>query len=169
MPGEVIFTTVHGSHLYGFAHAGSDVDAFAVTTDRDRGLRQTVDGIDDRVVVGIDRFLRLAHDGSHQSVEALFSPVKVWNPSPTAARWRPLLEATVIGGGDVYSRYTRTIRRFCYGDFKRRRHAVRLTRDLELLRAYGRFNPRLSAAEVEHASEIAARLEGDDLVLRLLA
>ena len=64
----VIFETVHGSHLYGWAHEGSDYDVFRVLSRYTTGARQThVDGID-LVTVGINKFLERALSGSHQSV-----------------------------------------------------------------------------------------------------
>lgn len=161
---EVIFTTVHGSRLYGFAHAGSDYDTYTVTAATRGRLRQTVapDG-QDRVVADLDRFLELARSGSHQSVEALFSPVKEWRDTAAARRWRPLIEGTRITGGDVFEKYERTIRKFCHGDFKRRRHAVRLSMNLADLRANGRFNPRLTPEQIEEATRRATELSGGAL------
>ena len=89
---ETIFTTTHGSRLYGFAHADSDFDTFTVTDSTSRRVKQSVDGEgNDRAIVGINRFLNLAVSGSHQSVEALFSPVKEWADTDSARKWRTLI------------------------------------------------------------------------------
>ena len=160
----IIFTTVHGSRLYGFAHGGSDYDAFTVTDERDRKLRQVVTGNEDRTTVGIDYFLELAFSGSHQACEALFSPVKEWG---TTYGYRPMLERIRIGGGEAFAKYERTIRKFCYGDLKRRRHAIRLAHNLADLREYGRFNPRTTEAVARDWAWLAERYEGDDLAQRL--
>ncbi len=162
---EIIFTTIHGSRLYGFAHAGSDFDTFTVTDSTSQRVKQSVDGEgNDRAIVGIDRFLSLAVSGSHQSVEALFSPVKEWADTDSARKWRTLIESVKIGGPDVFEKYERTIRKFSHGDFKRRRHAVRLRLNLDELRMSQRIDRvRLTPAMVSHCTVLAERFEGDDL------
>lgn len=163
---EVIFSTVHGSRLYGFAHEGSDYDTFTVTTSRSRTIRQAVDAAgNDRVVVGLDHFLTLAAGGSHQSCEALFSPVKEW--SETGERYRPMLDSMRVTGRDVFEKYERTIRKFCYLDFKRRRHAARLTMNLTGLRVRGWFNPQLGRFSARYCTHLAETLSGDALAMRL--
>lgn len=160
---STIFTTAHGSRLYGFWHAGSDYDSYTVTDQRGTGLRQSVNGDSDRVVVGIDRFLGLAAGGSHQSCEALFSPVKQWSSGYGAVAWRRLIESHVVYGAEVFAKYERTIRKFCYGDFKRRRHAVRLASNLADLRKWGRFNPQATLDQALDWSQLAQESEGDKL------
>ena len=74
----VLLATVHGSYLYGTAHADSDLDCYLV-----------VDGIKNKQSVsdtGVDtarfsttKFLELVNAGSHQAVEALYSPYAVFN------------------------------------------------------------------------------------------
>jgi hypothetical protein len=74
-----------------------------------------------------------------------------------------MLENMRIGGSSVTRKYERTIKSFCYGDFKRRRHAVRLWQNLENIRAFGRFNPVMCEAQVDQANDLAERFEGTDL------
>ena len=74
----VLFATVHGSYLYGTAHQNSDLDYYVV-----------VDGVKSKQSVndaGVDvqhfstaKFLELVGAGSHQAVEALYSPYAVFN------------------------------------------------------------------------------------------
>lgn len=74
----VLFATVHGSYLYGTAHQNSDLDCYVV-----------VDGVKNKQSVndaGVDvqrfstaKFLELVGAGSHQAVEALYSPYAVLN------------------------------------------------------------------------------------------
>lgn len=155
----VIFETVHGSRLYGLAHEQSDHDLFRVTTSKARKARHYKNGDEDICEVGISLFLERAQSGSHQSVEALFSPFKHWSDES----YRPVIESTVVAGGGVYAKYERTIRKFCYGDFKRRRHACRLAINLHYLRRYRRFNPCMTSTEITLANAYAARFEGDEL------
>lgn len=161
--GEVIFETVHGSRLYGLAHADSDHDVFRVTTTPRRRARHGQRGGEDVCEVGICLFFERALSGSHQSVEALFSPLKVWHDE----RFRALIEGSRVCGSSVFEKYERTIRKFAFGDFKRRRHACRLAMNLAELRAHGRFNPVMSHDQVMQATAAADRYEGDALLAHL--
>lgn len=160
--GFPLFSTIHGSHLYGLAHACSDDDRFVVTDSRSPVMRQQVqpDGID-TAAVGLDLFLLRVADGSHQSVEALFSPFKEW--SIIGLDYRPMIESMRVGGATAFAAYERTITKFCYGDFKKRRHAARLSLNLAGLRERGRFTPVMTVAEVEWATRLAIACEGDSL------
>jgi hypothetical protein len=162
---DIVFTTIHGSHLYGMAHEGSDKDTFIVTTSTASKARHRVsqDGTIDRVTVGLDLFLRRAFEGSHQAVEALFSPYKEWGDTPVASFHRAYLEGMRITGGNVFAKYERTIKTFCYGDFKRRRHAVRLSLNLRGLRENGMFNPVLSTVGVATVNYYATHHKDEDL------
>ena len=167
---EPIFSTIHGSGLYGLAHEGSDYDVFMVTdsTRKKVSHRMELDHEFDTVVdtteVGIDAFLRNAWSGSHQSVEALFSRRKVW----VNQDYRAMIEGARVGGAEVFAKYERTIKKFCYGDFKRRRHAVRLRFNLEGLRNEGRFNPEMTGTEIAFANAAANVLKGDALLEKLI-
>lgn len=136
--GTTILETVHGSHLYGLEHPGSDTDIFKVVAGS-RGARQKVTGDLDSTVIGLDKFLEYVFRGSHQSCEALFSPYATVHPY-----YAPLFSQIRVTGADAFARYRRTIYSFSYGDDKMRRHAVRLGFNLRDLRKYGRFNPALS-------------------------
>src|SRR6187431_1837508 len=114
---SIIFSTIHGSRLYGLDHAGSDDDQYVVYEEK-RGARQSVTGKDDITRVGLHDFLDKAFSGSHQSVEALFSPYKVWELD----EYRPFIENAVIPAGGIREKYMRTIKKFSFEDFKRRRH-----------------------------------------------
>ncbi|HEU5223052.1 MAG TPA: hypothetical protein VFU07_05150 [Candidatus Lumbricidophila sp.] len=166
-PPEVIFSTVHGSTLYGLAHANSDRDVFTVTTSTRTKARHSVslaeDGTqDDRVSLSWNRFLHNAMQGSHQSVEAMFSTQQIWNPK--FLHLRPMILGTRIQGSDVFHRYERTIKAFAFGDFKRRRHACRLALNLSDLRSDGRFNPTLTPSQIDLVNRLANELEGRPLV-----
>lgn len=161
---ELIFSTVHGSHLYGMAHSHSDMDIFEVTTSHASKARHrvTANGID-RVSVGMDTYLARVFEGSHQAVEALYSPYKMWGAGDFARFYRSYLEGMRITGRQVFEKYERTIHTFCFGDFKRRRHAVRLSWNLASLRKDGRFNPVMTQLEIRVASTIAEEFEGEEL------
>jgi hypothetical protein len=158
----VIFSTIHGSRLYGMSTPDSDEDIFMVTDSRSAKARHSVNQETgyDQCLVGLDTFLRRIFEGSHQSVEALFSPYKVWHSRPEL---KDYLESMRINGPEVYAKYERTIKRFCFGDFKRRRHAARLALNLADLRAYGKFNPVMSPTQIRYAGLAAERYKDEQL------
>lgn len=159
-----LFETVHGSHLYGLAHAGSDRDRFAVTLSGSTRAHHRQVGDDDLTEMGLSLFLLRAAEGSHQSVEALFSPHKVWTAE--GDRYRPMIESMRVTGGAVFAKYERTITKFAFGNFKRRRHAARLALNLSQLRDTATIRPVLSSEEVRWANLMAA-LEGNELLREL--
>lgn len=167
---SAIFTTIHGSHLYGLAHANSDRDTFTVVTDDhdfgDQPTRQQVTGFGDQrtddLTFRLTEFIKRAHNGSHQPLEALFSPLKEWNPEQI--HWAPWLASIRITSPDAFHAYERTIRKFAFGDFKRRRHAVRLSGNLIALRGLGWFSPVMEWQDAEWATELANTLSGNALL-----
>lgn len=163
---QLIFRTVHGSRLYGFEHANSDYDYYEVYEGDGRHLHNSIIGDVDTVRGSLEAFVTRAMSGSHQSCEALFSPVKEWAPG-MEAKWGAYINGLRVCGGDVFAKYERTIRKFCYGDFKRRRHAFRLLGDMNELRRNGRFDPMMYMWEVKYATALAIEHEGDALVKRL--
>lgn len=156
-----LFRTEHGSHLYGLANENSDRDIFIVTSNRGRHAHQSVNGDDDVVTVGMTTFLRRCMEGSHQSCEALFSGRKLY--SEEGLKYKPMFESMQVTGKDVFAKYERTIRKFAFGDFKRRRHAGRLKLNLNDLRDYGRFDPTLTDREIALVNRMA-RFEGEELL-----
>lgn len=161
----IVFSTEHGSHLYGMAHAGSDRDMFIVTFEDHGKARQNMSGLDDTVRVGWRTFLERAASGSHQSCEALFSKRKQWTPEGLALL--PLIEDTRVTGADVFEKYERTIKKFSHGTYKQRRHAARLAINLRGLRSHGRFEPELTEEEKRWVG-LMAWYSGSTLVRFLL-
>lgn len=156
---NLIFSTPHGSVLYGLDHAGSDRDMMYVY-DTDQRARQRIDGNEDYVTVGLSRFLELAESGAHQYLEALFSPVKEWHN----AAYQPMIESMVMPAGQVRAKYMRTIKHFAYGPtLKRRRHSLRLGLAMRDMTLHGRFNPRLDELTADTITNLAQQLKPDDL------
>lgn len=75
---DVIFSTVHGSYLYGTAHEESDVDFYVVISEG-KGKQKKYEDDTDVIVINLENFLERFWDGSHQAVEALYSPYIAWN------------------------------------------------------------------------------------------
>lgn len=156
---EIIFTTVHGSHLYGLAHEGSDQDSMIVYRDSREPVHKK-SGDDDVIHVGLAPLLRYAEGGSHQYIEGLFSEKKIWHDDS----YKALIDGFRIPPANIREKYRRTIHRLCFGTEKHRRHAIRLAfffRNLEL--GDGRANPTLTGTERILLRSIASRWEGESL------
>lgn len=154
---HTILETIHGSHLYGMAHADSDRDFFKVVSGKGRTTHTQKWGVD-ITEMSLPVFLTHVFEGSHQSCEALFSPLAWIDPA-----YEPLFKSIRVTGPDVFAKYRRTIKRFSFGPLKMRRHAVRLGLNLCCLKAEGRFNPVLTHDQRAVVFDLAERYEGDEL------
>jgi len=145
---EVLFKTVHGSHLYGLAHENSDNDFYTVVskvkTARAKYARQSiVDGVDS-TMVDFGTWLMQCEAGVPQALEAMFSTMPLVDN----------LEGFRLGyrtGTQCWDRYLRTIKSFAMNDeedetfhLKKKRHALRLALNFNDMRRYGMFNPTLT-------------------------
>lgn len=143
----VLFKTVHGSHLYGLNHAGSDEDFYTVVskvkTNKARYAKQKiVDGID-TTTVDMGTWLRYCEAGVPQALEAMFSERPLIDHIPA-------LRAQYTVGTQVFDRYLRTIKSFALNDensYKQKRHALRLALNMQEMRGRGRFNPTLNVEQ----------------------
>jgi predicted nucleotidyltransferase len=141
----MLFKTIHGSNLYGLAHEGSDLDYYVVTeTRRNRRpsyARQTiVDGVD-TTTVDFGTWMNMCQSGVPQALEAMFSTRPVYE----GAGIKEFRRAFVMGSS-ARDKYYRTIDNFLEDadNFKKKRHAVRLSLNLRDGMKYGRFNPTLT-------------------------
>lgn len=151
----VLFKTMHGSHLYGLNHAGSDEDWFVVVTKepyrRVRYAKQSIVDDQDTTTVDFGTFMEGCRKGVPQYLEAMMSQ------SPTVDLIGPLRAGFVASTG-VYDTYLRTIKSMALTDeFKSKRHALRLALNLRSIRATGRFNPRLTTGEIKVISMLAKK------------
>lgn len=158
----MVLETVHGSRLYGLAGPDSDYDTYRVV---DGGpTTQHVSGNRDILQVALDDFLRFCYEGSHQALEALWSPIKtVCDP-----RWIAMFSGVQPDMVSATSRYVGAIANMGtrhgktrIGDysqisFKHRRHMLRLAKNLDCLYRYGRFNPVCPPPMVEWLNATAA-------------
>lgn len=157
---HTLILTPIGSHLYGLAHAGSDRDFYRVVTDayfasHNRGGRKAAHKItaeSDEVTVPLGKFSQFAFSGYPQALEAMFSE------QTTIDRMSAFRDRFYAGIGmdSMRERYRKTIRNFAHGDFKHRRHAMRLSINLDQARiSGGRFNPTLTADQAEFITAAA--------------
>lgn len=163
---RVIYRTVHGSHLYGLAHAHSDKDYYQVVEPvkrkRYKYAKQTIIGEDDTVTVDLGTWLRLCDKGVPQALEAMFSQM------PEHDELAELRNSYRVGPANMRDTYYRTMENFVQaGDFKRRRHALRLYLNLRQAMRHGRFNPTLTAKERYWTERVATRFS-EESILRLV-
>lgn len=162
----VLFKTVHGSHLYGLAHANSDEDFYTVVAPVKRAKykyakQSIVDGIDN-VTVDLGTWLRLCDKGVPQALEAMFSKM------PLVDELTQLRRSYRVGSTRMRDTYYRTMENFVQaGDFKRKKHALRLYLNLKQAMKYGQFNPTLTQRERWWVEQVATRFD-DEAVLRLV-
>jgi hypothetical protein len=166
-----VLKTIHGSHLYGLDHPDSDCDTYCVVLNGNKHYaRQTKHGEDDRMVISFERFIEQVASGVPQALEALYSPVARIDP-----RWAPFLSGLRPGLIEAQMRYRRTIINFGFhrggrtgtaaitaDQRKLRRHAVRLTANLENLLTQGSFNPRLTPKERAHVKSLPEETDYED-------
>jgi hypothetical protein len=151
---ELIFSTPHGSRLYGLNHTNSDHDRFEVYGYDKFKPKQKIVGTDDVVKSSLDRFLLYCDKGVPQYLEAMFSQMA------TVDKIEGIRETYVPNMTHVRDTYKRTIKSFWLAgveddDFKRRRHAWRLWLNLREMESNGRFDPTLHDFAIEFVTNSA--------------
>lgn len=140
----LLFRTVHGSHLYGINRPDSDLDIYEVYANRpkrkSRFIKQNIrDGVD-VVRLDLSTFMLYADRGSHQALEAMFSPVAEVDVISDLRKSYRLNTNTLV------HKYCDVIHSFMHMDgIKPKRHAVRIGWCLHDALEDGRFNPVLTA------------------------
>lgn len=150
-----LLLTHGGSILYGLNHANSDEDFYRVVKDefywdaigaapsgqRRRLARQTIVNGRDEMTVAFGTFAQFAFDGAPQALESMFSQMATIDH---LEEFRDSYYAST-GPDSMRENYRRTIHRFSYGNFKQRRHALRLSINLnQAQKSGGKFNPTLT-------------------------
>lgn len=155
----VLFQTIHGSKLYGLSHADSDDDYYRITptryVTRKLNAKHKITGDEDVVTVDFASFTKLCQEGSPQALEAMFSRKAV---SPFFESYRKNWFAS---DPNVVAKYIRTIHSFSLNETEKqekyRRHALRLSFNLDELVHTGRFNPTLSPQQVRIVKTLALK------------
>lgn len=136
----LLYRTISGSRLYRTNKESSDYDYIEVYSEKIR-TRQKVTGEIDTTKISLSNFVLLAQGGSHQMLEAMFSPKTEIDMFYNMRRnFYPDTAKTV-------NLYRRTIYKF--GDHKMRKRdkamqsALRMTYNLEEFLEKGRFSPVL--------------------------
>jgi predicted nucleotidyltransferase len=150
----MLFKTVHGSHLYGLAHAQSDNDFYTVLdrVPKKRALyaKQKIssDGTDS-MVVDFGTWLGMCQDGVPQALEAMFSSKAIYDD---IAEFR----ASYHVGTTAHERFLRTIKSFAVNqDYKRKRHGLRLALNFYDMSRNGRYDPTLTPNQVDFVTDVA--------------
>ena len=165
---EVLFKTVHGSHLYGLNHAGSDEDFYTVVTkkptdnrygrqERAKYAKHKIVDNEDSTVVDFGTWVEMCKSGVPQALEAMFSNMPL---EDNITEFRNGFRC----GTQVYERYFRTIKSFALAEddgIKKRRHALRLALNLRDIGRYGRFNPTLRPEDIAWITDMAHKSHSD--------
>lgn len=171
---RTVLRTIHGSHLYGLAHEGSDTDTYEVVLFDRPGLKHYAhrDKKTDHLVLSFDRFLEMAGRGVPQALEALWSPYAEVDKAfaPVFSSLRPEYYETI-------DRHARTVRNFSHNsggrtgaaatrvsNTKLMRHALRLLLNAEAFRTHGRFSPALNEDQIAWVKTTAERDDVLDLI-----
>jgi hypothetical protein len=176
----VLVRVVTGSHLHGFAHAGSDHDSWLVVHEpRDHSgtwtakkAFQSVERHDDKpdvdvTVVGLTTWLHYCSNGVPQALDVMFATgphVEVDN----LGGMRRAFRANPNTATPSYRRMMRQIVQERADVPKMRRHAFRLGFNLLDLQRTGRFNPSLSPALRERVLALAEHEDGFEARLETL-
>lgn len=153
----VLLKTIHGSRLYGLNHANSDDDYYVVTptvrTKKALNAKHKIDGDLDVVTVDFASFVAMAEKGVPQALETMFSKK---TESPFFEDYR---NSWFASDPRTVERYIKTIKSFSLDESdkqeKARRHALRLSLNLEELVFTGRFDPTLSKSNVRLVRRLA--------------
>lgn len=101
------------------------------------------------MVVDFGTWLLSCEKGVPQALEAMFSTMPIVDEIGS-------FRAGYRVGTGVYDTYLRTIKSFIMtGEYKKKRHGLRLAFNLHTIRELGYFNPTLTSQQVEIVSELA--------------
>lgn len=144
---DILFTTIHGSNLYGLAHENSDLDNYIIVADKNGKKvkpQQTIVNNIDTTLIGLSYFMKQIHKGVPQALEALYSPYAEID----LLTWR---HNYFCNSSEVVDTYLRTIKSFILDerhDYKYKKHALRLTYNLNDILQQGFFSPVLSDKQI---------------------
>lgn len=139
----IVLKTITGSRLYGFAHADSDYDSYAVVEHGPN--KHSVIGLDDVAIINLETYLAHLEKGVPQAVEALWSDKR-----QVAKEWEAYFDSLQPNLTGMLDTYPRVIKKFLDKDTpKGRRHAMRLANNLADMYTKGRFDPTLENQRAE--------------------
>lgn len=169
-PSDVVFSTIHGSNLYGLAHEKSDKDLYLVLSDKTGSTSPTqiIHGEDDHLIIGFSNFMKQIYKGVPQALEAFYSPIAEID------KLESLRMNYFCNSSQVVNTYLRTIKTFSLDDrhpYKYKKHALRLTFNLNSILTEGRFSPILSEEQktvCKSVENLTASEYYDTLVLHSL-
>lgn len=178
-----ILRTVHGSHLYGLAHAESDYDTYEVFIGTPEGSKTARWGMDsqktkefahqsvdaqknDVTLVHLSKFAEMVSAGVPLALEALFS-----QQSESAPEYQAFFSSIRVSPHAARFTYRELIFNFAHNlggrrtksfdtpanRFKCARHALRLSLNLNDLVRSGSFDPALTEHQKDYVNTIAAQ------------
>lgn len=149
----LLFRGLIGSRMYGLAHDNSDYDYYEIWSEssfaRNKTL-QTIDGVNDVTQVSLNHFLLLAMNGSHQALDAMFTPYAETDHITA-------LRSGFFAGFNVLVDFERIITELANQNLpKKRLHAARISYNMKALAETGRYNPVLSDSVKEDVRRLSA-------------
>lgn len=139
---DVVLATVHGSHLYGLAHEGSDLDLYLVSSSTRRNHQSVVNGLDVSVL-SLSTYLDVLSEATHQAVEALNSPYAEFRGPYTSMlrAYRPSRSRFAFRALRAAQSFERRAAEGALDPAKALRHKQRLNGQVSDMLRYGRFDP----------------------------
>lgn len=165
----------HGSYLYGLNTPTSDRDYYVVYEfpwHRYRPRKQNQQVIDEHMIdtttISLERFTDLCLKGVPQSIEVLFSDNSKWLEYDDSwyDKSNSIKELVKLNLPTILETYKRTAWNFFEkDDFKKNRHALRITLNAIDLKNNGYFNPTLKPNVCEETTRFAAlpRLQREEI------
>lgn len=150
----IVLQTPTGSRLFGLDNEDSDYDQMIVYSDNRRAEHHKI-GDQDITATGLSDFMWKCNRGSPQYLDAMFSQQATVD---VIADLRKQYRTTYAA---VLPTYTRLIKHLWFtgveeDDRKKRRHAVRLYRNLKDIDLYGRYNPSMSFSRALYTTASAS-------------
>ena len=159
----IALATQHGSKLYGMDNAGSDDDWYLVLDDSMSSRRalskQRKSGDDDRMLISMQQFIELIAEGSHQALEAKFSPFAYKAPVPYEA----MINKTIPSNVGVGHKYRSAAKSFMASGIeenseKKIKHSVRLSADYGDYLAQDKIQPLKTPNQRRIIEQIASEI-----------
>lgn len=149
----LLFRGLIGSRMYGLEHDASDYDYYEIWSEapssRNKTL-QTITGDDDVTRVSLNHFLFLAMNGSHQALDAMFTPYAEIDKISA-------LRENFSAGFNVLVDFERIITELTNQNLpKKRLHAARIAYNMKELAETGRYNPVLTTQTKKEVLRLSA-------------
>lgn len=159
---EIMFSTVHGSALYGSPELATEIDLYVVCLKPPEADEQAAAAAARTQLVGLKEFTRAVSDSDSRALEALLSPSAEIESAPYAAffsgmrpnrmKTYPAYAVEILGKHQEprkFARFRPAPKPAPEPTITERMHALRKCVNLNQLMLTGRFDPRIDEAQVQ--------------------